>query len=250
MLLLKNIIFTKPSLWLSTIIFVLFFSSITVAWQIVPLSENFYSKIQKEYGTQTEQRYRQLQSLLLREDKRPLKEELAAVNDFFNQILWRDDFSHWGKKDYWQTPLETMMSFTGDCEDIAIAKYTALRMLGIGDDRLALVYVIINQPPVYNNVAHMVLAYYASHDADPLIMDSIETSLKTSSQRKDLLSVYEFNTTTLWLTDHHLHKLGQALSSSKISLENELKKRLSNNRTHLSKLNGGKPYYPSGLDIL
>ena len=96
----------------------------------------------------------------------------------------------------------------------------------------------------------MVLAYYHSHDADPLIMDSIEADLKTSSQRKDLLSVYEFNTTTLWLTDHHLHKLGKAMSSSKIPLENELKMRLSNNRTHLAKLNGGKPYYPSELDTL
>lgn len=250
MLLLKNISFTKPLLWLSTISFVLLFSSVTVAWQIVPLSENFYGKIQIEYGTEVEQRYRKLQSLLLSEKKRPRKEELKGINDFFNQIQWRDDLSHWGKKDYWQTPLETMMTFTGDCEDIAIAKYTALRMLGIGDDRLAITYVIINRPPVYNNVAHMVLAYYENHDADPLILGSIDTDLKSSLQRKDLISVYEFNTTTIWLTDHHLHKLGKDMASSRLSLENELKKRLTTNRRHFSKLNGGKPYYPSGIDTL
>ncbi|MBQ0711648.1 MAG: transglutaminase-like cysteine peptidase [Porticoccus sp.] len=250
MLLLKNINSSKPLHWLSTISLVLLFSSATAAWEIVPLNENFYSKIQQEYGEQTEKRFRTLQSLLLREDKRPLKEELIAVNDFFNQIQWRDDLSHWGKKDYWQTPLETMTSFTGDCEDIAIAKYTALRMLGVGDDRLALVYVKINQPPVYNDVAHMILAYYKNHDADPLIMDSIDRSLKASSQREDLLSIYEFNTTTLWLTDHHLHKLSKGFPSSSLSLENNLKQRLSKNRKHLSKLNGGKPFYPFSLETL
>jgi len=231
-------------------IFLCLFAQAVVAWEIEPLSESFYGKINEEYGGNTEQRFRDLQALLLREDKRPLKEELTAVNDFFNQIEWRDDLSHWGKKDYWQTPLETMMSFVGDCEDIAIAKYTTLRMLGVSDDRLALVYVKINQPPTYNYVAHMVLAYYESHDADPLILDSIDTRLKSSRQRSDLFSVYEFNTTTLWLTDHHLHKLGKGRSSSKLSLENELKKRLSDNRMHLSKLNGGKPFYPFSLDTL
>jgi predicted transglutaminase-like cysteine proteinase len=250
MLLLKNMCVSKLFLSIYIVVSAMLFSSVTVAWQVVPLNENFYKKIQQEYGRLTEQRYRKLQSLLLREDKRPLKEELIAINHFFNKIQWRDDLSHWGKKDYWQTPLETMISFSGDCEDIAIAKYTALRMLGVPDDRLALVYVIINQPPIYNNVAHMVLAYYENHDADPFVLDSIEKRLKTSSQRKDLRSVYEFNSTTLWLTDHHLHKLGKDLPSSRISLENDLKKRLSDNRKHLSKLNEGKPYYPSNLEVL
>jgi len=250
MLFFNNISFYKRFIWLPITGFIILFSSATVAWEIVPLSEGFYSKIQQEYGKQTELRFRQLQTLLLREDKRPLKEELRAVNDFFNQIEWRDDLSHWGKKDYWQTPLETMMSFIGDCEDIAIAKYTALRMLGIDDDRLALVYVKINQPPVYNNVAHMVLAYYENHDADPIILDSINTELRTGGQRMDLLSVYEFNTTTLWLTDYHLHKLGKARLASRLSLENELKQRLSTNRRHLTKLNAGKPFYPFSLETL
>ncbi|MCP3688339.1 MAG: hypothetical protein GY784_07990 [Gammaproteobacteria bacterium] len=232
------------------IVALLTFPPVSAAWEIVPLSESFYSKMSAEYGHDTAQRFRALQEILLREQNLPLTEELAAVNRFFNYVQWRDDLSHWGKKDYWQTPLETLISFSGDCEDIAIAKYTALRMLGVPDDKLAIVYVTITRLPRYNKTAHMVLAYYENHDSSPLILDSIDPIIKTSNQRPDLRSVYEFNTTTLWLTDHHLHKLGKDHKSSRLGLENELKERLSSNRKHLTKLNGGKPFYPFYLDTL
>jgi predicted transglutaminase-like cysteine proteinase len=220
------------------------------AWEIKPLNEQLYANIGKEYGSEVEQRFRELHDFMMREERRPIQSELAEVNDFFNRVRWRDDQSHWGKKDYWQTPFETLISFTGDCEDIAIAKYTTLRMIGVPDDKLAIVYVKITRDRQYHAAPHMVLAYYDKHDAEPLILDSIDKKLKTDSLRPDLDSVYEFNTTTLWLTDHHLHKLGRGLSSSHIALENELKVRLTNNRKHLMKLNGGAPFFPFELDTI
>lgn len=45
-----------------------------------------------------------------------------AVDRWANAVRYSPD-----AVDHWQTPLETVRSGTGDCEDIAILKYTALR---------------------------------------------------------------------------------------------------------------------------
>jgi hypothetical protein len=45
-----------------------------------------------------------------------------AVDRWANQVRYQADVG-----DHWQTPIDTIRSGTGDCEDIAILKYTALR---------------------------------------------------------------------------------------------------------------------------
>ncbi|GAA5316039.1 MAG: hypothetical protein AseanaTS_12440 [Candidatus Pelagadaptatus aseana] len=45
----------------------------------------------------------------------------------------------------------------------------------------------------------MVLAYYPSPEAEPLILDNINKKVLPASQRKDLLPVYSFNAKNLWL---------------------------------------------------
>ena len=49
------------------------------------------------------------------------------------------------------------------------------------------------------NRAHMVLTYYASPDAVPLVLDSLIDAIKPASQRTDLLPVYAFNAEGVWL---------------------------------------------------
>jgi hypothetical protein len=41
--------------------------------------------------------------------------------------------------------------------------------------------------------AHMVLAYYASPDAEPLILDNLITDIRPASRRADLSPVFSFN---------------------------------------------------------
>jgi len=54
--------------------------------------------------------------------------QLEVVNDFFNrQIPFVEDIVHWRQHDYWATPMETLTSNGGDCEDLAIAKYFTLK---------------------------------------------------------------------------------------------------------------------------
>ena len=59
----------------------------------------------------------------------------AAVN---RRVTYRGDYDNWGFDDYWATADETMARGSGDCEDIAIVKYQALRRLGFAERDLYL----------------------------------------------------------------------------------------------------------------
>ena len=116
---------------------------------------------------------------------------LQAVNDIVNTpVKWVDDLSHWKVADYWATPAETYGSAGGDCEDFSIAKYYLLKELGVPIQRLRITYV---RAMKLQGQAHMVLAYYATPDAEPLILDNLEPRVLPASQRADLEPVYSFN---------------------------------------------------------
>ena len=123
--------------------------------------------------------------------------KLDAVNNFFNQqVLFRDDLEVWGQTDYWASPLETLSQGQGDCEDYAIGKYFSLLALGMPTAKLRLVYV---RAQVGSGVqAHMVLAYYATPGAEPIILDNLIGELRPASKRPDLAPVFSFNSDGLW----------------------------------------------------
>ena len=114
---------------------------------------------------------------------------LRAVNRFFNRIPSVLDLRHWGVEDYWATPSESLASNGADCEDYAIAKYFTLKELGVPVSRLRLVYAKTSR----SGDAHLVLAYYPSPSADPLILDNLVASIESASDRSDLIPVYTFN---------------------------------------------------------
>ena len=147
------------------------------------------------------------------------RDQLTRVNQFFNQLNFVNDDRLWGKNDYWATPLEFLGSNAGDCEDFTIAKYFSLLELGVSDKKLRLVYV----KALSLNQFHMVLAYYSSPSAEPLILDNINPEITTASKRRDLLPIYSFNGSNLWLMKS---KNGQlAGKSSRLSLWNDLRAR-------------------------
>ncbi|MNR45424.1 hypothetical protein D3C85_1642680 [compost metagenome] len=62
-------------------------------------------------------------------------------------------------------------------------------------EKLRITYVkALNQ-----NQAHMVLTYYSSPTAEPLVLDNLIGDIRPASQRKDLLPVYAFNAEGLYL---------------------------------------------------
>lgn len=123
--------------------------------------------------------------------------QLEAVNSFFNRrIVFTDDSEVWGQADHWASPFEALGQGRGDCEDYAIAKYFSLLAMGMPMSRLRLVYVRAQIGG--NSQAHMVLAYYAQPNAEPLILDNLITSVRSASRRPDLVPVFSFNSEGLW----------------------------------------------------
>jgi predicted transglutaminase-like cysteine proteinase len=138
------------------------------------------------------------------------REKLELVNDFMNRTPFLSDLQHWGKEDYWATPVEFLSTNGGDCEDFSIAKYFALRSLGVADEKLRITYV--KEIVVYKE-AHMVLAYFPAPDAEPLVLDNINKSIRPASTRTDLVPVYSFNGSGLWLAKDQTGR-GQSVGGS------------------------------------
>ena len=123
-------------------------------------------------------------------------EKLKAVNNFFNrQYRFLDDKFNWKENDYWATPIEATVKGAADCEDYSISKYFTLRRLGIPSSKLRITYV----KALKYKQAHMVLTYYATPTADPLVLDNLIPEIRPASQRRDLLPVYAFNAEGLFV---------------------------------------------------
>lgn len=134
---------------------------------------------------------------LLRDTKDlPVNEKLKRVNEFFNRhIVYGEDIEVWGQKEHWATPMETLSKGKGDCVAYVMSKYFVLRELNVPDKQMRLIYVkaSIGGPDSGIQQAHMVLAYYATPDAEPLVLDSLITDIRPASRRTDLQPVFSFN---------------------------------------------------------
>lgn len=137
---------------------------------------------------------------LVRRPAGAVPERLDAVNEFYNRrVLFREDPQVWGQADYWASPLETLARGQGDCEDFAIAKFFTLVAAGVPAPQLRLVYVRAQIGGTLGpSVAHMVLAWYATPMAEPLILDNLITEVRPASRRPDLVPVFSFNADGLW----------------------------------------------------
>ena len=123
-------------------------------------------------------------------------DRLKRVNDFFNrQMRFGEDADIWSQPDYWATPMESIGQGAGDCEDFAIAKYFTLREAGVAPAKLRLIYVRASTGASAGSAsqAHMVLAYYAQPEAEPLVLDNLINDIRPASRRPDLVPVFSFN---------------------------------------------------------
>ncbi|HIF9233123.1 TPA: transglutaminase-like cysteine peptidase [Photobacterium damselae] len=190
------------------------------------------NKIRSFYGERAGKRATAWRELIDNSRQFPAQIQLKLVNNFFNQFIFVDDIKLWGKKDYWATPLEFVGVGAGDCEDFSIAKYMALRSLGIPDSKLRLVYV----KSLTLNQFHMVVAYYPTPTAVPEILDNLDGEIKPANKRKDLLPIYSFNGSNLWL----IKQQGQgqlAGKASRLSMWNNLRHRNRKIELHRPKIN-------------
>ena len=157
---------------------------------------------QTRYNSAAADEVRALAVLLNQIQNQSETQKLTKINDFFNQRLqFANDFDIWDASDYWATPLESIGKGMADCEDFSIAKYVFLRTLNVSDEKLKLTYV---RATLGNDgdkfvVAHMVLSYYATPEAEPLVLDNLNPQILPASQRVDLSPIFSFNSSHLWV---------------------------------------------------
>ena len=186
------------------------------------IDQKVLQKVQEKYGQEARMRLVAWEDVLQRYSGATDREKLEKVNSFFNKkIVFATDMDVYGVEDYWATPVEALSRGAGDCEDYAIAKYFSLKMMGVTEEKLRIAYVKALQ----YNIFHMVMVYYSSPEADPLVLDNLVDSIKPASERRDLLPIFTFNGAGLWLA----HDRGQGKSvgkSSRLAAWNDLLKRM------------------------
>lgn len=166
------------------------------------VSAGLTAQYTRRFGPSVPQRFAPWMRFAVEQKSNPFSQRLEAaqgreadtlqiVNDAINsKMKWLDDKVHWRADDYWATPAESIASAGGDCEDYSIAKYYMLKELGVPLARLRITYV---RALSLRGQAHMVLAYFSTPDAEPLILDNLDSRVRPASQRADLDPVYSFN---------------------------------------------------------
>lgn len=156
------------------------------------------------------------------------EQKLKDVNDYFNRKLrFEDDQKVWGQVDYWATPVEALLKGAGDCEDYSIAKYFSLKFLGVPVEKLRITYVKARIGGAASNIvqAHMVLTYYPTPDAEPLVLDNLVSEIRPASRRSDLVPIFSFNSEGIWAAGGRDPQPG---GGSRLSRWNDLLEKMKN----------------------
>jgi predicted transglutaminase-like cysteine proteinase len=196
--------FVRDSLALSALALALFAGAAAVVAQprhelgfTTAVSDRLAGAYEQRFGAAAGPRIAAWKGYAAQRKGAPLSETelLVEVNRTLNRVRFVEDAVHWREADYWATPAESVASNGADCEDFSIAKYFLLKELGVPIARLRMTYV----KAVKLNQAHMVVAYYPRPDAEPLVLDNLEDTVRPASQRPDLVPVYSFNDEEVWI---------------------------------------------------
>lgn len=122
----------------------------------------------------------------------PLDQMASSVNSMMNAKQYITDNRNYGQNDYWATPVEFLQR-GGDCEDFAIAKYTALRALGVPENRLRVAIV----QDLQKNIPHAILIVYT--DKGPLILDNQIKTAISATRVSHYKPIFSINQDAWWL---------------------------------------------------
>lgn len=188
------------------------------------LGRELLLKAERKYGKEAQNRLIAWEELIRHDRSATDRAKLEKVNLFFNsKIRFANDIEIWNIKDYWATPIEFLCKSAGDCEDFAIAKYFTLKAMGITDEKLRITYVKY----IPHDVHHMVLTYYQTPEAEPLVLDNLVDSINPASRRTDLFPIFSFNGSGLWMAKQRGE--GRMAGSSRIRLWQDLLQKMSEN---------------------
>jgi len=169
---------------------------------LLPDAQRLLQTARQRYGPAGGQQVQAWLDMLSRSQNLSEDEKIRTVNAFWNQsVISAEDMDVWRQVDYWATPLESLGRRQEDCEDYVIGKYFSLLALGVPTDRLRFIYVKArlggSTSPI--QIAHMVLGYYRTPDAMPLVLDNLISSIEPAGNRPDLAPVFSFNASGIYV---------------------------------------------------
>lgn len=119
------------------------------------------------------------------------RDSLAKLNHWANQaIRYRSDRKSWKMADFFQTPLETLVLRSGDCEDYAILKAALLQRLGVPATALAFQPVRTAGVLGLGSASHMVLTVRLPQDATAHVLDSLYDAPYPQGQKHRTLTAH------------------------------------------------------------
>jgi len=229
--------------------FVLFLGSILVltidpasAGQLQPWDEAVFQEIARQHGEASAKRIRKVHDFVLENQSKPRREQLELTNDLLNGLPWLTDSEKWKLEDYWATPFETLATFGGDCEDIAIAKYVVLRAMGVPDSTLFFAHV-----KTAKGESHMVLVNFDEQRDAYFVLDNMHPDVLPGYERRDLTAIYLFQndgTIVLIGDDGKKRFVKKQLEHRNIGKWTTLKERMAQQRAAMLPFNGGRPLLP------
>ncbi|WP_374314100.1 transglutaminase-like cysteine peptidase [Dongia sp.] len=123
------------------------------------------------------------------------EERLQQIKDVhlaLNSRKYTLDINNWGMEDYWATPYQFLKK-NGDCEDYAIAKYMALKKLGVPPEDMR----VIALQDLNLNLGHAVLIVYDK--SGPLLLDNQIKTVVQANTIRHYKPVYAINEQGWWL---------------------------------------------------
>ena len=212
-----------------------------------PWSEAVFQHIHQTYGPSAEKGMRDWEAIIAKNYHAPIMTKLEVTNSWLNNLPWITDRKKYNANDYWATPLETIATFGGDCEDIAISKFVMLRHMGVSKENLRLAYVRLKS----TGEAHMILLYIASPELpvgqrEVQVLDNYVRSIKTGAERTDLIAIYSVdadNNVTVYADDGNNRTVAGTVERAKFEKLDKVKKGISAYRAEYQKLNNGRPFY-------
>lgn len=121
-----------------------------------------------------------------------LQTQLKEVHRAMNSKRYILDIKNWGEEDYWATPYQFLKK-NGDCEDYAIAKYMALKALGVPVEDMRVVAL----QDLNLRIGHAVLVVYV--DDQPLMLDNQIAAVVPANSVKHYQPIFSINETGWWL---------------------------------------------------
>lgn len=207
-----------------------------------PWSESVFAEAEKEFGPLATQRLRYVYDTARTNQDRSIPEKLAIANATLNKLPWVSDQAQWNVEDYWATPLELIVKAGGDCEDMAIAKYVMLRMMGVPERNLYLGYGKL----ITRNEAHMVLVWVSDTRTENAVLDNYVQEVLPGNQRTDLQAIYltDVNGNLILIDDDDgQRKIKSEISAQKLSKLEAVKQHIKETREKYKEYNEGRPLF-------